>query len=100
MITSGGNRNPAKPDRGGGTRPRRRPILPPCPRRHPSTQQTPWTAQRRGGNGSVADFLALIQRVSGKNVDNLAQTWLFSPTRPPSPPPDQQHHPIWSPSVH
>jgi aminopeptidase N len=45
-----------------------------------------WTTQRRGGNGSVADFLALIHRVSGKNVDNLAQTWLFSSTRPPSPP--------------
>jgi hypothetical protein len=45
-----------------------------------------WTTQRRGGNGSVADFLALIQRVSGKNVDNLAQTWLFTPTRPPTPP--------------
>ncbi len=45
-----------------------------------------WTTQRRGGNGSVADFLALIRRVSGKNVDNIAQTWLFTPTRPPSPP--------------
>ncbi|MDQ1527547.1 MAG: hypothetical protein QOG18_2160 [Microbacteriaceae bacterium] len=45
-----------------------------------------WTTQRRSGNGSVTDFLALIHRVSGKNVDNLAQTWLFSPTRPPSPP--------------
>ncbi|MDQ2882556.1 MAG: M1 family metallopeptidase [Actinomycetota bacterium] len=45
-----------------------------------------WTTQRRGGNGSVADFLALIQRVSGKNVDNVAQTWLFTPTRPLSPP--------------
>jgi aminopeptidase N len=45
-----------------------------------------WTTQRRGGNGSVADFLALLQRVSGKNVDNIAQTWLFTSTRPPSPP--------------
>ncbi|MGA9694348.1 MAG: M1 family aminopeptidase [Pseudonocardiaceae bacterium] len=45
-----------------------------------------WTTQRRGGNGSVADFLALLQRVSGKNVDSIAQTWLFTPTRPPSPP--------------
>ncbi|PZS16292.1 MAG: hypothetical protein DLM60_15640 [Pseudonocardiales bacterium] len=45
-----------------------------------------WTTQRRGGNGSVADFLALIQRVAGKNVDNIAQTCLFTPIRPPSPP--------------
>jgi aminopeptidase N len=43
------------------------------------------TTQRRGGNGSVADFLASLQRVSGKNVDSIAQTWLFTPTRPPSP---------------
>ncbi len=41
-----------------------------------------WTIQRRGGNGSVTDFLALIERVSGKNVDNIAQTWLFTPTHP------------------
>lgn len=45
-----------------------------------------WTTERRDGNGSVADFLALMQRVSGKNVDDIAQTWLFTPSRPPSPP--------------
>jgi hypothetical protein len=44
-----------------------------------------WTTQRRGGNGSVADFLALLQRVSGKNVDNIAQTGY-------SPPPAHRHH--------
>lgn len=31
MITSGGNRKPAKPDRGGAIRPGRQHILPPCP---------------------------------------------------------------------
>jgi hypothetical protein len=31
MITSDGNRNPAKPDRRGATRPGWRRILPPCP---------------------------------------------------------------------
>ncbi|MGH3897634.1 MAG: M1 family metallopeptidase [Pseudonocardiaceae bacterium] len=45
-----------------------------------------WATERRNGNGSVADFLAVVERVSGENVDDVAQTWLFSPTRPPTPP--------------
>jgi aminopeptidase N len=45
-----------------------------------------WTAERRGGNGSVADFLAVVERVSGEQVDDVAQAWLFTPARPPSPP--------------
>jgi aminopeptidase N len=45
-----------------------------------------WSKERQGGNGSVEDFLALLERVSGQQVDDVAQTWLFSPTRPPSPP--------------
>jgi aminopeptidase N len=45
-----------------------------------------WATERRGGNGSVQDFLAVIERVSGEQVDDVAQTWLFSPTRPPAPP--------------
>jgi hypothetical protein len=44
VITSGGKRNPAKPDLGrdGGTRRRR--ISPPCPTCDPSTQQSPGSA--------------------------------------------------------
>jgi aminopeptidase N len=42
-----------------------------------------WTTERRGGNGSVQDFLATIERISSKKVDDIAQIWLFSPTRPP-----------------
>ncbi|MGH3755193.1 MAG: M1 family metallopeptidase, partial [Pseudonocardiaceae bacterium] len=45
-----------------------------------------WTTERRGGNGTVADFLAVVERVSGEQVDDVAQAWLFSPTRPPAPP--------------
>jgi aminopeptidase N len=45
-----------------------------------------WATERRGGNGSVVDFLAVLERVSGKNVDGVAQAWLFSMTRPPAPP--------------
>ncbi len=45
-----------------------------------------WTDERRGGNGSVADFLAVIKRVSGEQVDDVAQTWLYSPARPAASP--------------
>jgi aminopeptidase N len=45
-----------------------------------------WTTERRGGNGTVADFLAVVERVSGEDVDDVAEAWLFSPTRPPAPP--------------
>ncbi|MGH4003925.1 MAG: M1 family aminopeptidase, partial [Pseudonocardiaceae bacterium] len=45
-----------------------------------------WTTERHDGNGSVADFLALIERVSGEQVDDVAQTWLFTPARPAASP--------------
>ncbi|MGB8961214.1 MAG: M1 family metallopeptidase [Pseudonocardiaceae bacterium] len=41
-----------------------------------------WATERAGGNGSVQDFLALVKHVSGKNVDAVAQAWLFTPGRP------------------
>lgn len=45
-----------------------------------------WATDRAGGNGSVQDFLATVKRVSGKNIDDVAQTWLFAPVRPAAPP--------------
>ena len=45
-----------------------------------------WATERRGGNGTVQDFLAVIERVSNEQVDDVAQTWLFTPSRPSSPP--------------
>jgi aminopeptidase N len=45
-----------------------------------------WTTERRGGNGTVQDFLAVVERVSNEQVDDVAQTWLFTPSRPSSPP--------------
>ncbi len=45
-----------------------------------------WTTERRGGNGAVQDFLTVLERVSGEQVDDVAQAWLFSSTRPPVPP--------------
>ncbi|MGH3988176.1 MAG: M1 family metallopeptidase [Pseudonocardiaceae bacterium] len=45
-----------------------------------------WATERRDGNGSVADFLAVVERVSGEQVDDVAQAWLFKPTKPLAPP--------------
>ncbi|MGH3771675.1 MAG: M1 family metallopeptidase [Pseudonocardiaceae bacterium] len=45
-----------------------------------------WATERAGGNGSVRDFLAVVKHVSGKNIDDIAQTWLFRPARPAAPP--------------
>jgi aminopeptidase N len=41
-----------------------------------------WAAQRRGGNASVADFLALAEHRSGRQLDQLADAWLYRPGRP------------------
>lgn len=53
-----------------------------------------WAAERAGGNGSVRDFLAVLKHVAdqnnngqnGQNIDAVAQSWLFTPTRPPTAP--------------
>lgn len=45
-----------------------------------------WATERAGHNGSVRDFLAVVKHVSGKDIDEVARTWLFTPARPPSPP--------------
>lgn len=47
-----------------------------------------WPTERRGGNGSVQDFLGLVERISGKGeqVEKVADTWLFRPERPGSAP--------------
>jgi len=46
-----------------------------------------WTSERRYGNGSTADFQALAERVSGRELDALFQDWLFERGKPPRPKP-------------
>lgn len=41
-----------------------------------------WAGERRGGNGSVQDFLTVVERISGEQVDEVAETWLRRPERP------------------
>ena len=45
-----------------------------------------WAMQQRGGNGTVEQFLAVLEQVSGEQVDDVAQTWLFRAERPATAP--------------
>ncbi|HEY7003421.1 MAG TPA: M1 family aminopeptidase [Gaiellaceae bacterium] len=44
-----------------------------------------WAANRAGGNVTTDQFIALAERISGKNLDKLFQAWLFTPGKPALP---------------
>ena len=41
-----------------------------------------WATSRGGGNGTTPQFIKLAERISGKDLDSLFETWLFTPTKP------------------
>ena len=41
-----------------------------------------WVDEHRGGSASTQDFLALAERVSAQQLDDLFQTWLYAPQLP------------------
>ncbi|MFJ6196420.1 M1 family metallopeptidase [Micromonospora sp. NPDC092111] len=41
-----------------------------------------WTAEHRYGNGTIAQFQALAERISGLDLDPVLTTWLFTAGRP------------------
>ncbi|NIY69646.1 M1 family metallopeptidase [Streptomyces malaysiensis] len=41
-----------------------------------------WTAEHRYGNASVEDFVTYAEKVSGKPLAALFDTWLFTPSKP------------------
>jgi aminopeptidase N len=41
-----------------------------------------WAARKAGGNGTTAQFIALAERISGQQLDELFDIWLFTPGRP------------------
>ncbi|WP_138758077.1 M1 family metallopeptidase [Modestobacter altitudinis] len=41
-----------------------------------------WTARHAGEAVTTADFIALAEEVSGQQLDELFQTWLFTPGKP------------------
>lgn len=41
-----------------------------------------WHDQHEGKNGSVEEFMALAEQLSGEDLDGFFRAWLFSPTKP------------------
>jgi aminopeptidase N len=41
-----------------------------------------WPARHRAGNASVADFRALTESLSGKDLGALFTAWLYTPSKP------------------
>jgi aminopeptidase N len=41
-----------------------------------------WIDEHRGGTASTADFIALAERVSGKQLDELFDEWLYATELP------------------
>ena len=41
-----------------------------------------WSRSQAGGNVSTDEFIRLAEKVSGQDLDELFQAWLFTPTKP------------------
>jgi aminopeptidase N len=41
-----------------------------------------WAARKAGGNGTTGQFIALAERISGQQLDELFDTWLFTAGKP------------------
>jgi aminopeptidase N len=46
-----------------------------------------WAKRKGGGHGRTGQFIAMAERVSGRELGPLFRTWLFTPTRPAPPSP-------------
>jgi aminopeptidase N len=44
-----------------------------------------WAATKSGGNGSTPEFIAFAEQVSGRQLDDLFDAWLFTAGRPELP---------------
>ena len=43
-----------------------------------------WTEMNAFGTGTTEEFIALSEQVSGQDLGNLFDLWLFTPSRPPA----------------
>ena len=41
-----------------------------------------WTAEHFQGNATTAQFIALSERISGQDLSNFFQVWLYTPSKP------------------
>jgi aminopeptidase N len=44
-----------------------------------------WTQEEKGGNATTDDFIALVEKISGAELSDLFDTWLFTAGRPELP---------------
>jgi len=44
-----------------------------------------WSAQKRNGNATTAEFMTVAERVSGKSLRPLFDAWLYGKSKPPRP---------------
>jgi aminopeptidase N len=44
-----------------------------------------WAAEKRNGNATTDEFVAVAQRVSGERLRPLFDAWLYGKVRPPRP---------------
>ncbi|MFY1704317.1 M1 family metallopeptidase [Micromonospora sp. WMMA1923] len=44
-----------------------------------------WPEEKRDGNATTDEFVALAERISGKQLDDLFDAWLYGTQRPPPP---------------
>ena len=44
-----------------------------------------WASSKKDGNATTAEFIALAEQVSGKQLDQLFHDWLYGTKRPPRP---------------
>jgi aminopeptidase N len=47
-----------------------------------------WAKDHEGGNASIPDFITLAEKVSGKSLQSLFQTWLYTKGKPATGPND------------
>ncbi|GAA2329823.1 M1 family metallopeptidase [Saccharopolyspora halophila] len=45
-----------------------------------------WAAEHRHGNGNIGQFIDLAEKISGQDLGELFDAWLFTPGRPPADP--------------
>ncbi len=44
-----------------------------------------WAAEKRNGTATTAEFVALAERISGKQLDALFDAWLYGTEKPALP---------------
>jgi aminopeptidase N len=44
-----------------------------------------WAQEKQNGNATTPEFIALAERIAGKELDQLFNDWLYGNTRPPRP---------------